>query len=299
MTILTHPVFRPLLCLLVVVIWSVNFVAIHIAIDELAPQMALAMRFALTALLYLPFIKWPERAQLKKIFMVSFFLCTAHQGFLFASYLYLNTGTISVMLQTQVVFSVLMGALFFGEKIGWRMITGIVLSFMGLIVIFGAPQMGETPLGFFLILMSALTIAYGYVAMKNLDDVHGPTFLCLINAMGLPFILALTLLFEDNHIEIMQNANWLKVLPVFAFQAFLVSGCHFLWQRLLTLNPVGTIVPFTLLLPVFGITASVILLGEIATPALVLGGGITLLGVSIITLRRLKKNNPIPVEGLE
>ena len=71
------------------------------------------------------------------------------------------------------------------------------------------------------------------------------------------------------------------------------------WQKLLAVNPVGTIVPFALLIPVFGVAASVLAFGDTITPELLIGGGITLAGVSIITARRLKKHQPIDIEGPE
>ena len=299
MPALTHPVFRPLLCLFVIIVWALNFVAIKLSVEELAPQTALAARFIFTTLFYLPFLRWPKKEKLGDIFKVSLLMCTIHQGFLFACFSFFNPSTLAILMQSQVVFSVLLGMVFFKEKIGWRMMTGILLGFVGLVVIFGAPQVGHSPEGFIMAMLSAGFLAYSYIKMKDLQDIHAPTFLCLINGMAIPFVCASALIFESDHVDMFKNANWLIVLPVFLFQAILVSGGHALWQKLLAVNPVGTIVPFALLIPVFGVAASVLAFGDTITPELLIGGGITLAGVSIITARRLKKHQPIDIEGPE
>jgi len=59
-----------------------------------------------------------------------------------------------------------------------------------------------------------------------------------------------------------------------------------IWYRLLRLYPVNQIMPVTLLCPVLGVLAGVVLLGETLTWPAVIGGAATLAGVGIIMLWR-------------
>lgn len=288
-SLLTSSISRPALCLLVICFWALNFVAIKTIILELAPQTSLALRFCLASLLFLPFIKWPKKEKLWKIFQISLFLSTIHQGLLFASFAYLSASTIAVLLQSQVLFSVLMGVFFFKEKIGWRMILGLIIGFLGLMVIFGTPQISESPTGFLLILLSAISLAFSYIKMKELHDVDSISYVGLINIFAVPFIVFSSLVFETDHMALFKQANWSIVIPSLLYQVIIINACHALWQQLLAKNPVGSIVPFALLLPILGVAASIVFLKEPLEIELFIGGIITLLGVSIITIRRIKK----------
>ena len=58
-----------------------------------------------------------------------------------------------------------------------------------------------------------------------------------------------------------------------------------IWNRLLGLYPSSAVVPFTLLVPVVGMTTAWLVLGEVPTPAEVTGGLLLLAGVAIAVLR--------------
>jgi O-acetylserine/cysteine efflux transporter len=50
--------------------------------------------------------------------------------------------------------------------------------------------------------------------------------------------------------------------------------------------PVNQVMPFTLLVPVFGVLSGVLVLGDRLTGLMMVGGLLTLLGVTIVVLRR-------------
>jgi O-acetylserine/cysteine efflux transporter len=54
-------------------------------------------------------------------------------------------------------------------------------------------------------------------------------------------------------------------------------------------NPVSHVMPVLLLLPVFTIAASVLLLGERPSPAVLSGGAVVLCGVALIVFARSPK----------
>ncbi len=58
-----------------------------------------------------------------------------------------------------------------------------------------------------------------------------------------------------------------------------------IWNRLLGLYPSSAVVPFTLLVPVVGMTTAWLVLGEVPTPAEVTGGLLLLAGVATAVLR--------------
>lgn len=273
----------------VLVLWAGNVIAIKMAVTELPPLTAASLRFAAATLVFLPFLKVPPKKTLITIFQISFLMNVCHIGTLFIALKMLDATSTSILLQMQVVFATILGALFFKESIRWRTWTGIGLAALGIIVMLGTPDLAEHPQGVLIMLFSTLTLAFGYVKMKHLQSVHAPTYICLMCAFAVPFLFIGSLVFEPQSYAMLPDVHWEKMGPVLLFQSVVVSLTHIVWQRLMHKGDVGKITSFTLLIPFFTLVLSYFMLGETLDPAMISGGLITMLGVGIITLRRLQK----------
>lgn len=278
-----------LLALLVMVIWAGNVIAIKLSVAELAPLTALALRFGLTGLVFLPFMRGLTRTTLRKLAEIALLMGFAHQGLLFIAMTYLPAGITSILLQTQVIFAALIGIFIFREQTGWRTWTGIILGITGVAVMVGAGQNGRDEgflTGFAIMILSTVALAFAYMRMKQLPPVQPATFLFGINGLAFPPVLAASLVMAPASWQNLPAANWAILGGVFLFQIVLVGLSHILWQRLLARNPISLVTPFVLLLPVLGVGLAVAMLGESLTLAMAAGGIITMSGVAIIILRR-------------
>lgn len=133
------------LALLVILIWGGNIIAIKIGVTELAPPVMLTLRFALTALVFLPFIKWPGRKTFWLLAEISIYMSVLHQGLLFIVLRMLDASTMAILLQSQILFATLLGWIILKESIGWRTAIGLGLGFMGLLLTLGGPDLNQHP----------------------------------------------------------------------------------------------------------------------------------------------------------
>jgi O-acetylserine/cysteine efflux transporter len=250
---------------------------------------ALALRFIFTSALFLPFIKWPSKKTIWTIFQISMLMNVLHIGTLFIGLKMLDAASISVLLQTQVIFATLLGCIFFKEKIRWKTWTGIAVAFLGIIVMLGAPDLVAHPQGVFVMLFSTFVLALSYVKMKHLQVVHLPTYIFLTNIFAVPFALGAALYVDAQSWIDLPQANWNILAPVFLFQVVLVSLSHALWQKLMRISDVGKLSATTLVSPFIVGGLSVLILGETLTIPMIVGGLLTMAGVGIITLRRIQK----------
>jgi len=289
-----------LIALLVVAIWGSNFVAIKWGIAEIPPLALLTLRFTLTGLLFIPFIKWPGLKQGLAIMSVGLFMGLLHQGLLYVSLETMPAGLMSIILQSQIIMVTLIGWIFLKETIGWRTWTGIAVGLCGIVILVGIPTAGTTPIGYILGFASAFFVALAYVMMKKIHIVHPQTYIALIHLPMVPFIFLSSLMVE--------GPEWLYELPqldlktisgVVLYQAVILSFSHILWQKLMVENPVSQIIPWTLLLPVFGVFFSSLFLNEPVTWTVITGGLLTIAGVGIITLRKIQKGKPPKVEAYD
>lgn len=284
-----------LLTLLCILIWGGNFIAIKFGVGELPPMVMITLRFLTTTLLFLPFIKWPGKDRLWKIAEVGIWMGAVHQSLLFIALEHLDASTVVILLQSQIMFAAVLGWLILKETIHWRTGTGLLIGFSGILLVLGGPD-SQNLWGCVITLLSALAIAISYIRMRQLKDVHPMTFIAVINGASLPFVFAGSLLMTPEGWALLPEANALTLAAVLLYQALLVSLSHALWQTLLARNSVTKVTCFILLLPVVTIALSVVMLGEQMHMSLLWGGLLTIIGVGIITVRKIQKKIPVEVD---
>ena len=285
-----------LLALLVILVWGSNFVVIKIGVTSIEPLIILGMRFLCAGLIFLPFLKWPGWKQARMIMLVGLLMGPLHQGLLYVALETMPAGSVSLIMKSNVLMVTLIGWIFLKEKIGWRTWVGIFVGLLGVGVLISGPNLQTNPIGIILALASALFIALTYIAMKKVDEVHAPTYIVLMSLPVSPLIFLTSLGIDGlEWLETAADLNWSLIMTVVLYQAIILSISHMVWQRLMAQNPVSQIIPWTLLIPVVAVATAVIFLGEELTSAILIGGGLTILGVTITTFRRLKRQKPVEI----
>jgi O-acetylserine/cysteine efflux transporter len=152
-------------------------------------------------------------------------------------------------------------------------------------VIAGEPRQAADPLPLALVIAAAFMWALANVQIKSMD-VDGLALTAWMALFAAPLQLAASLLLERGQGAALRSASW-PAWGGIAYMAVMVGIASYLaWLWLLRRHPINVIMPFTLLVPVFGALFSIWLRGEAATWNLLLGGALTVAGVAIIVLRR-------------
>lgn len=283
-----------LLAFLVIAIWGFNFVVIKVGVAEFPPFLLTALRFAVVAALVVPFFRLP-RAEAKWVLLLSVTFGTLHFAMLFKGLQGVDGATGAILAQLGVPFSTLLAAIFLKDRLGpWR-IGGLALAFSGAVVLAGEPQLPA--LGpFFLILEAAFAWAVSNMLIRKVKEMKPLAVTGWVSLFSVPQVALWSWLFEDGQWQAVQEASWLAwgALAYVALGASIVA--YSLWYHLLGKHSVNTVVPLTLLAPVIGVVASVLVLGEVLTWQKAVGGALTVLGVGVI-LWRNSKRFPAPPEA--
>lgn len=281
-----------LLVLIVVLIWASNFIVIKIGVTELEPLIVLGLRFFCAGLIFLPFMKWPGWKQARMIMLVGLLMGPLHQGLLYYALETMPAGLMSIILQSNVLMTTFIGWIFLKEKIGWRTWTGIAMGLIGIFILLRGSDLQGNISGFIMAFASAFFIAVTYIAMKKVDTVHAPTYIVLMSLPISPLIFISSFILNGTQwTQNMSTIHWGTIAGVVAYQAIILSLSHMIWQRLLTVHPVSLLTPWTLLIPALAMGMAVIFFGESVTIPILIGGGLTILGVAITTFRRLKRHS--------
>jgi len=269
-----------LLATLVVTFWGLNYVAVKLGVAELPPLLMTSLRFAIVACLILPFASM-KREYVKPLLLLSCTMGSLHFGMLFVGMVRVDAATSAIALQTSVPFSVLIGALFFRERIGLRRGLGVALGFLGIVVLAG--ETGEVHLpSLALIVLAALCWSGSSALFKVMPAIPSLTYIGGTAAFAAPQTFLASLLLEDHQIAAMQTASlygWGGV--VFTAIGASIIG-HGLWYGLVQRHDLSLVVPFTLLGPVIGVISAVVFLHEPMTVEKLVGAVLTMAGVAAI-----------------
>lgn len=274
--------------LLVITVWAANTVAIKFITIEVTPFVGLAIRLFLGSIIFAPFFRWQGKQKFWLITQIIMLLAVLHWGSLIWSIDKLEASMASILLQTQVIFTTLLGYFIFKERFGWRTFAGIAMGIAGVAILVGLPQNPPSMIGVIGMAFSMLSIALAYARMKSLSDIAPLNYMAHMHIIAVIPVTIIALLIEKPLQTDWSGIDYTILIPALLYQVFIVAGAHMLWQRLMTRNKMSGLPNLSLLLPVIGVTFSILLLGETITPAILIGGTITTVGVGIVMLRKQK-----------
>ncbi len=281
------PVRHRLLAIAVAAIWGVNFLAIHASLTQFPPFFLVALRFALIAV---PTVLFVPRAEGAVALLVGYGLGFGVVQFTF---LYwgmaagMPTGLSSLVLQASGPFTLVLGAVLLAEPVRRQQWLGISIAVAGMVVV-GVSRAQQAALWpFLLVLAGGLGWAFGNLASR-LAQPPNPLHLTLWMSVVVPVpMLALSLVVEGPAQIMAALAGSLApaALPAWVGLAYTcVIGTAVgsgIWTWLLARHPAGVVAPFSMLVPVAGILAAALVLGEVPSWLEVFGGAVVAAGVLI------------------
>lgn len=277
-----------ILAIVVALVWGGNFAASKYALLHFPPFYVIFIRYLFVTLLLLPFAK-PIGLSKKQLFILSLLTIGLHFTLVFAAlWLGLDIGTTVVVIQLGAPFSCLLGVIFLKDYLGpWRTL-GMVVAFIGIIVVAGTPNVSDNWWAFVLAIAGASAWAASNVYMKTLGPVPVMPLLFWTGLFSLPQTLLVSLLIESDHLTLLQTAPWTAWTGI-AYSGMVSTIVGYgVWYWLLRNYHVSQVTPYSLLVPVGGFTSGIVFFGEELTMHMLAGAAITIAGVAIITVRRPK-----------
>ncbi|WP_300577233.1 EamA family transporter [Phenylobacterium sp.] len=295
MPVAALPLSHLLLALAVVAVWGTNFVVIKFGLAELPPLAFAALRFffaLVPAVFFLPRPKVPWR----HLAAYGVLIGAGQFGLLYiAMNGQISPGLASLVVQVQVFFTIGLAMAATGERVRLFQIAALVLATAGIGVILAHSDRATTPLGLALVILAAMGWAGGNHVAKLSGRVNMLAYVVWASLFSVPPLVAMSLVLEGwptvrQALGAASPAAWAAV----AWQS--VGNTLFgyaAWGWLLARHPAATITPMALLVPVFGMGASALLLGEampvwkVAAASLVMAGLALNILWPIVAARRL------------
>ncbi|MDN4162803.1 EamA family transporter [Nocardioides abyssi] len=288
-----------LLAALVATIWGFNFVVIDWGMGEVPPLLFCAVRFLLVLVPAIFVVRRPA-VPWRTLAAVGVTMSLGQFGFLYVAMAAgLPPGLAALVLQAQVVFTVVIAAGVLRERPTTAQVAGVLVGSLGLVVV-AVGRGGHVPLtALALCLLGALSWGIGNVVSRA-SGAPGGLALTVWSAVVVPVpLLALSLLVDGPAAvaDGLAAFGWQAALSTL-YTAGLASLVGYgLFNGLLARNPSAAVVPWVLLAPVVA-TASAWLLLDQAPSVGEASGGLLLVGGVLVALRRPRTVPGLPVPAL-
>ena len=259
-----------------VVLWGLNFVVMKFALRDFTPFQPGAARYVFAVLPLILFIRPPPVAR-HWLLMYGLFQGVGQFGLLFfALKVGMTAALASVLLQTQVFFTALFGFVLLHERTSGQQQIGMLLAALGLgcfVLNYAQPGLsssGATLPGLLLTLCAAAMWAASNIVTRRVQqtssDYSPVAFVVWSSSVAvLPFV-ALSLALDAPEVR----WQWLQArMSSWAAVAYLgwaatIVG-YSLWTGLLKRHPANRMAPFSLGVPVVGLTTGMLVLNETIT----------------------------------
>ena len=268
-------------------VWGLGRVFAKVAISHVPPILLMAFRFSVTAMALVWFIK-PNGGQLRMLFLISFISATLQYSLTFTGLAGLDASATALIVQLEIPFLVLIGAIFLKESPGWRRWIGITIAFFGVYQITGEPRIGNALWSVALVIGGGLTWAMGQAMVRQLKNISGLTVAAWISILAFPQLFIMSAIFETGQFQAIQSAGWVVWSTVAYLGLIMTALGYYMWYTLIRRTPVSEAAPYLLALPLFSMAGGWFFLGEIATTQTLLGGGIIISGVALIVFEPIK-----------
>ncbi len=278
-----------LIASLVPIFLGFGFVIAKPAMEYFPPILLMGLRFTFAASILIWWFPIP-RGYLKQIFIASLIANTLQYSVTYTGLNLIDASAAVLLVQTEVPFGVLFAYFMLKEKPTIRSLIGIAVAFVGVYILTGSPNLEGKFLGIFLTILGSAIWALGQVLVKPLSKEISPlTLVAWLAIFSGPILIFLSSILDGNTISYIKSANFNSWAIAFYLGFFMQPVTYGCFYYVLKSNPLYKVLPIvTMGIPLTGLLAAILLLGEKPTTELYLGGFIILIGVILILYTKQK-----------
>ncbi|MBU3590630.1 EamA family transporter [Polynucleobacter sp. 78F-HAINBA] len=273
-----------MLALAIVAVWGTNFVVIKNSLASFPPFYFAALRYIFVLL---PLVFFMPRPKIAWSNLCIYGLATGVGQFgvmYYAVNSQISPGLASLVVQTQVFFTIGFAMLFAKEGLKRYQAVAVGIALLGLGIIALHTDSTTTFLGLALVVFAGLSWGIANTVSRQAGSINMLSYVVWASAFSIPPLVLIALIFEGGvaHLWDVTLAAplgaWVGVLwqswanTLFGYAA---------WGWLLSKHPAALVAPAPLLVPIFGMGASAFFLGEALPPWKVEAASLVIAGLII------------------
>ncbi|WP_412103409.1 DMT family transporter [Rossellomorea aquimaris] len=271
--------------------WGISFVSTKAVVDTIDPYTLLVLRFAIGALflfMVLVLKRYPlffPLRYLPHLIVLGVLGVFVHQVIQATALITIDASAAGWMISFSPVFTVILSMIFLHEKMTFIRTAGMLLAIAGVLMVTNGGS-GKGPdfvmsMGYLLMILSTLNWAVYSVLLKKLR-IPLPSLVVTFYMSLVGCLLTMPFLLRSRgweHMTLLSQGEWAHIL----FLGVFVSGVgYWYWGKALEVMDASKVSMFLYLEPLVTLIAAVLLLHEKILFVSILGGGIIILGVTMV-----------------
>jgi len=276
------------LALLVPIVLGFGFPISKLAMDSFPPILLNGLRWSISGLIMFYFFPFPKN-YFKKMLIISFIGCTLQYGLSYSGLNMIGGTSATLFVQAEIPFGILIAYFLLGEKVPIKNIIGLIIAFIGIIILSGNPNLEGKMIGVIFILFAAFLWSLAQVIAKDVSQkIGGLALTAWLGIFAGPQAIFASFLIEGNSFEYIYNATpqaWLILIYLGIGMNVIGYSC---WYSVLSRNPVNNVMSVLLLFPITGLLTSIFILKETPNTYAYIGGAIIISGVAMILINKKK-----------
>jgi len=274
----------------VMCVWGFNFVVIKLGVDHLDPLILVALRFTLATI---PVIFFVRRPDVPWHLLIAYGICFGVGVWGMVTWsieMGISAGMAGLLLQMNVVISILLGWLVLREQLSVAKALGALLAVSGVLLSLTLEDGSVTLAGLVLVMLGAVSWSMTGLIMKAAKTDRVFAFI-VWGMLFAPLPLFLVSWFTHGAesfaplLEGLDAMAWFSIL----FQAYPTTLLgYWIWNRLIVKYPLSTVAPLTFLVPIFGLLGSALFLGESISSTKLIAAGLVIGGL-LVGMLKLEK----------
>ena len=256
---------------------------------SVSPLLFGSLRMGCVFLFLIPFCKIIIPKKKYILPLIGFSIC---MGAGVNMFLYLSIDAVSLLApitigaQLSIPFAILISSLFLKENVSLKKWIFIFLSFIGILLIAFDPKILDEIHGLLLVFVMAFFYGLSQVFSRSIKDLDVKFTNSLMGFVGFIILITFSHIFEGNiiyQIKKIEFTGWLAV--IYAGMIISIFG-HMMMFYLYKFYPVGMVMPFYSLFPVFGLILTFFIFSEVPSLFTIIGGIIVITSIYLLQKTR-------------
>lgn len=278
------PASHLLLALAIVAVWGTNFVVIKLSLDAFPPFLFAALRYTFAFLPLALFLPIPKVSWIN-LCVYGVAVGVGQFGILyFAIDGRISPGLASLVIQTQVFFTIGFAMFFAKERLRIYQMLAVAIAMTGLGTIALHTDASTTFLGLALVVFTGLSWGVANTVSRKAGSINMLAYVVWASVFAIPPLYAMAFFFEGGWGNISTSISsaplgaWAGVLWQSWANTLFGYGA---WAWLLSKHPAAVVAPAPLLVPIFGMGAAAYFLAEPLPLWKILAAGLVITGLVI------------------
>lgn len=280
------------LAILIQLLWGPVYTLAKPAVETwFSPVILVTFIYLIAAALLSPFVPRAETPR-RTLLLLAFFGCTLQSTMVYYALLLLPASTAVLLMQLQLPIGVLASWCLGRDKPNWKNGIGSLICLIGICIVVGIPEATEAYLGIGAMLICVASWAIVQAVIPVVAKDQGMTLYAAMARYAVPQMIVIALVVEGSNLANLVDIPLLGWAAVLGITVFGFAVPYSIWYWLLMRHRADELLPFLLLMPIFGVAVAAWQLGEVLPDALFWGGAVVLVGIAMVVWRGRRREGP-------